>query len=344
VHSPYLIISHDYDATFRIMMQNDNIFVSRLIKEAEAEEQKEKEEKKQKEEKLKEYFVSDFNAFIDYASIGKNSLDYLEIEIPGKVFDCLCITLDNSNDACMFVHRPNDDHLCVSGYNTCGPYGSFSGTKFELNDNITCDLIEHCVSETEWQKIFKLNENDTLKFRFYFRQCGKNHQIMFGGQTFSFLCFQFDLIRPSGPRFVCKAAAKFNYFQEVYHIPYFRTSPQERVKVLENTGTEFTFAFYLSNDFSFRPNFLQKIESSFDNTSLNFRNNLYYTEENCMSSFQKKSCYTYEQDENVYLEQKYSLEEYEGMEQNSFFRDNIFERENSIVEFSEDSNLEFFSK
>jgi len=62
--------------------------------------------------------------------------------------------------------------------------------------------------------------------------------------------------------------------------------------------------------------------------------------------FQKKtSSYTsYEQDENIYLEQKYILEEHEGLEQNSFFQDNIFEQETSIVEFSEDSNLESFSK
>jgi len=292
MNSPYLIISHDYDATFRTMMQNDNIFVSRLIKEAEAEEQKEKEEKKQKEEKLKEYFVSDFNAFIDYASIGKESLDYLELEIPGKVLDYFCISSDNSNDECMFVHRPSDDHLCVSGYNKYGPYCSFSGTKFQLNDNKSCDLIEHCVSKTEWQKIFKLNENDTLKFRFYFRQGGKSHQIMIGGQIFSFLFFKFDLLRPFGQRFVCKAAAKFNYFQEhVYQIPYFKSWPQNRVKMLENTGTKFTFVFYISNDFSFRPNFLQNIESNIDTTSLNFQNNLFYTDKNEMSSFPKKNIF-----------------------------------------------------
>ena len=39
---------------------------------------------------LKEYFVSDFNAFIDNAA----SLDYLEIEIPGQTLDYLRITSD----------------------------------------------------------------------------------------------------------------------------------------------------------------------------------------------------------------------------------------------------------
>ena len=46
---------------------------------------------------LKEYFVSDFNAFIDYASMDKSSLDYLEIVIPVQALDYLRIGPDFSN-------------------------------------------------------------------------------------------------------------------------------------------------------------------------------------------------------------------------------------------------------
>ena len=46
---------------------------------------------------LKEYFVSDFNAFIDYASMDKSSLDYLEIVIPVQALDHLRIGPEFSN-------------------------------------------------------------------------------------------------------------------------------------------------------------------------------------------------------------------------------------------------------
>ena len=137
--------------------------------------------------------------------------------------------------------------------------------------------------------------------------------------------------------------------QEKYHIPHFSSTAQERVNMLGNTGIKFNFQFYLSNHFSFRPNYFQNNKNSLDEESyLNFENNLYYTSEECDIShnfdFQKQFHYADEEYQNFDLDQKYFLEEYDGFEQNSFFRENIFEAENLIVEFPEDTNFQIFTK
>jgi len=310
-----------------------------------------------KEQKLKEYFVSDFNAFVDYASMDKSSLDYLEIVIPVQALDHFRIGPEFSNGLpCLYVHYAEGDQLCVSGFNTDGQYYSFLGDKFQLNDNETCELIEHFVFETQWQKIFKLNGNETFKFKFHFQQCGQNHHVVLGGQMFSFLFFQLDLRRLGQIQkiFSCMAASECAHYQdgvqEKYHIPHFSSTAKERVNMLRNTGIKFNFQFYISNHFSFRPNYFQNNKNNFDEELyLNFENYPYqYTSEECDISqnfdFQKQFHNLDEEYQNLDLDQKYFLEEYDGFEQNSFFRENIFEEENFIVEFPEETNFQIFTK
>ena len=233
----------------------------------------------------------------------------------------------------MFIHRPNNLHLCVYGYNTNGPYGSFSGKQFQLNDDETCELIERSVSKTNWQKIFKLNGNDTFKLKFYFQQYGQNHQVMLGVQTFPFLFFEFNLREPSGENISCKAAAAFqDEMQKKYSIPHFTSTPKEHVNMLENAGIKFKFEFYPSHDFyniesplSFDPNFLQKNTTKFDDTYFNFPKNICCTVDEIYCTPDKEY-------------KNFDPEQESCFEKNQFFPDKIVDVENSIVKFSKDTN------
>jgi len=225
----------------------------------------------EEEQRLKEYLISNFNAFIDHAS----SLDYLEIEIPGEVLNYLSINIGDATEPCCIfsepkcqklsgktnsgpylkIVSPNDSldpfHLYISGYNEDGSYASFSGNEFQFNDNENCELIKNFVSEKKWQKIFKLNGKHQFKFKFYFQQYGQNHQVVFGGQTFSFEFFEFSLRNPSSKRTLSCTIAEFGYYQikeKARWCPYTPT-PKSFVKTLEGMNMKFKFIFYLSNDF-----------------------------------------------------------------------------------------------
>jgi len=338
-----------------LTITHENMFASRLIKATEEKEEKERKWanadefdvknhsiRNEEKQKLKEYFVGDFNAFIDNAS----SLEYLEIEIPEKTLDYISIS-----SPYLIIHRPNDFHLCVSGYNTNEPNGPFLKEKFQVNDNESCELMKSCVSETEWQKIFKLNGNDTFKFKFYFRQCGYHHRVILGGQTFSFVFFALQLRKPSGKIFVCQSVAEFDAspgrVKTKYLIPPYVSTPKERVKILENIGVEFNFKFYPSNDKplkSFYPNYFQNNENNFDNESYpNFQNNPYYTGEKYDMSqnfdFQEHFHHADEEYQNFDLDQECFLEEYDGFEQNSFFRE-IYNIYYTNEEYSQNFNFQ----
>jgi len=89
--------------------------------------------KNEEEQRLKEYLISNFNAFIDHAS----SLDYLEIEIPGKVLNYLSINIDDANfGPYVKIVCPNASldpfHLYISGYNEDGSYPYFQAMSFNL--------------------------------------------------------------------------------------------------------------------------------------------------------------------------------------------------------------------
>jgi len=300
---------------------------------------KENEEK----QKLKEYFVSDLNAFIDYASLEKSSqLDYLELEIPGTSLYYLRMNTDFSKcQPHLYISRPNPDfeefHLYTTGYNEDGSYDSFSSKEFQLDDDKTCELIENSVFETKWQKLFKLNGKHIFKFKFYFQKHGYKHQeVIFGGQSFSFDFFQFHLRKPEGKNrlWIACRIAEFGYFRvknkkEQRH--YFPT-PKHCVEILDSARLTFKFIFY-RNGFdsplkNFQPNYFEK-KTNLYISYLNSQNHFYYTSKtNDMLQNYKKS----------------SFEEYDGFEENPFFEENIFDEENSTVEITEDSNLEIFEK
>jgi len=345
---------HNTDLSHEI---DENISVSQVIKQTDNKEEKSSFwVKNEEEQKLKEYFVSNFNAFVDKAV----SLDYLEIKIPRKALNHLRITPNDVHDPFLFVQCPNDIHLYVSGHNTKNrSYGLFLGKKFQLNDDEFCKLIEHSVSKTRWQNIFKLNGNPIFKFKFYFQQYGQNHQVMLGGETFSFSSFEFDLRKPSRENYSCEAAAaEFqDGMEKKYIIPHFTSSPKERVKILENIGMEFKFKFYPSHDVykignpfkSFKPNYyFQKNTRKFDDTYYNFPKTFFCIGKKCAVSqnfnFQRNNHYTGKE------YQSFDLEHESCFAKNPFFCDKIFDEENSMIKFFKDSNsvanekTPFFSK
>jgi len=329
------------------------------------------------EQKLKEYFVSNLNAFVDYASNDKACLDHLEIEIPLKVLDFLHITL-GSDVPYLYIVCNDEIHesfnLHMTGYNEDGSYDSFCTKEFYLNENETCELIGHSIFETQWQKLYKLNGNHTLKFKFHFQQFGQNyHKVIFGGQTFNFNLFQFDLRTPR-KLYSCKFATQFNYFQ-VYKkkgkSTHSACTPQERVQILENAGIKFKFKFSSSiynmenilNTFN-RPNYVQNNNNKFDQNFQNYlnnchkrniQNNFYHTGEKYQNfdleqdnflqdnySFDENSFFQ----ENIYVEQKeiFLKESDDSFDENSFFQDNIYDEESSIIQVPEDTNPAIFEQ
>jgi len=321
---------------------------------------KENEEK----QKLKEYFVSDLKAFIDYASLEKSSqLDYLELDIPGTSLYYLRMNTDFSKcQPHLYISRPNPDfeefHLYTTGYNGDGSYDSFSSKEFQLNDKNSCELIENSVFETKWQKLFKLNGKHIFKFKFYFQKYGHKHQeVIFGGQSFSFDFFQFHLRKPEGKNrlWIACRIAKCGYFRvknkkEPHHFP----TPKHCVEILDNARLIFKFIFY-RNGFesplkNFQPNYFEK-KPNFYIPYLNSQNNFCYTqltqdEYNMFQNFNFQNHYYYTSKTNNMLQnyKESSFEEYDGFEENPFFEENIFDEENSTVEITEDSNLGIFEK
>jgi len=174
--------------------------------------------KKKKEKTLKEYFFSDFNAFINYAYNENPVLDFLELEIPGKVLEYLWFETTIMNGPRFYIRTPTDgEHkifqLCINGYKIDGSFDPTSKEKeFQLNKGETCELIDYTETETRWEKIYKLNKRDTFKFKFYFQKCGKNHQLILWGQKFSFLLFRFDLRRQTGKKILMQNFSRFLSF------------------------------------------------------------------------------------------------------------------------------------
>jgi len=341
--------------------------------------------KKKKEKTLKEYFFSDFNAFINYAYNENPVLDFLELEIPGKVLEYLWFETTIMNGPRFYIRTPTDgEHkifqLCINGYKIDGSFDPTSKEKeFQLNKGETCELIDYTETETRWEKIYKLNKRDTFKFKFYFQKCGKNHQLILWGQKFSFLLFRFDLRRQTGKKFSCKTLADFYHFHDgvkkTYRIPEFSSTPEERVKMCEDTGMKFKFKFYTAFKFNspleiFNPHYFEKNNNNLDDPYLNVQNNFHYTHVDLVVeyntfhnfnfqnsfyctgekynisqdfNFQNQQNYKGEKYQNLNLEQESSLEEYDGFEQNSFFQENTFDKENSIVKFAEENiNPEIF--
>jgi len=350
----------------------------RLI-EKQIEQNKEKEEIEQK---LKEYFVSNLNAFIDCASTDNVALDYLEIEIPGKALVYLGIDPAVLCGPFFYIYRPDAKYetfnLYITGYTSNESHDEFSAKEFQLNNNETCDLIDYSIFDTQWQKLFKLNGNHTFKFKFYFHESKQNHKVMFGGQMFNFDSFQFDL-ETSRKFYSCKVATQVNYFwveqcskrsgSAKKHFGYFRSSKnnfkksytsQEFVTFCENAGMKFKFTFYSINDhinmiynndrvsnIVSKPTHLQ--ENHLNNFDYNFQHYGHYTNEEYEIpqnfNFQNMFYHTSQEYQNFdWLEQEFSLEINDSFDQHSFFQDNIFDYQSFVVELSKDINFKIFEK
>jgi hypothetical protein len=303
--------------------------------------------------------VSDFNAFINHAYNDNPPLNFLELEIPGKVLEHFRLFSYIFNGPNLYIRGPTDGkhkkfHLCINGYKIDGSYDPTSKEKeFQLNKGETCKLIDYHETETKWEKVFKLNKKDTFKFKFYFQQCGKHHEVILWGQKFYFLSFRFDLRRPTGTKFSCKSAADFDKYKKAYRIPQFYSTPQERVAMLENTGAKFKFKFYPSYEFynfgsplkTLDPNYFEENINNLEYSYLNFQNNIHYTgvkyDMSQNFNFQNNFDDVDEEFQNFNLKQPSFFEEYDGFEQNSFFQENIFDEKNSI---EENINPEIFEK
>jgi hypothetical protein len=217
---------------------------------------KREKEHKEKEQKLKEHFLYDFNAFIDYARIA--SLDYLEIEIPEKVLNNLVMAGICNRCPSMWIER--------SYYNKAKPPKIFV-IGFESDDDLA----------TLHNKQYRLKENETLKFKFHFQQCQnvrENHHVTFFGQTFEFQDFTFTLFRPGGKYFKFKADS---YFPDFFASKYlykkqnsFKSNPKDRVRMVEETGLKFKFKFHISETDNYYP--FDKPIYNYANLFPNFKN------------------------------------------------------------------------
>jgi len=200
---------------------------------------KREQEQKEKEQILKECFLYDFNAFIDYAR--GTSLDYLEIEIPENV-------LHTFKARGKFWDDPRRVEITRS----------FTGQNLDLGHASIFTLKEYgdlkCLEEV------RLKKDETFKFKFHFRQCLKileSHHVTFFGQTFEFKDLRFTLFgRPGGDTFKFNANSQLSFSQiNILEAKYiyknvnnfgFGSNPTVYVKMIEETGVKFKFKFHTS--------------------------------------------------------------------------------------------------
>jgi len=221
--------------------------------------------KKKKEQPLKELFLDDdFNAFIEFAR--KESLDYLEIEIPAKSLKSFnCFMFDDFRE-------------------------KFPAIQIKRLHSKIADSLEIVMKGCSEQNLAKKNE--TLKFKFYFRKdlkCDENHHVIFLGQTFEFKDLSFTLFTGVGPwkktfefnaEIIITPQTTYNFdnFENKYQYKTqecFKSTSADRVTMVEKTGVNFKFKFHTFqvNNYTFdKP--INNFESSINNCD-NLSSNLF---------------------------------------------------------------------
>jgi len=284
---------------------------------------KREQEQKEKEQTLKEHFLYDFNAFIDYARIA--SLNYLEIEIPEKV-------LDDFEARGKFY----DDPISISINR------AFGHLDYNIAQPPKIGIIGLDSARNIHIKEYRLKENEILKFKFHFRQCLKireSHHVTFFGQTFEFKDLSFTLFRRGGKTFKFDAESRIlkigncNYIYKNHNNFSFRSNPTVRVKMVEETGVKFKFKFHTSqrNHYTFdRPIY------NFDNIFPNFKT--YFSSAKHKYNISKKSHFFDMEDHNFEQQQhpSYQISNF-GQQQNPFYQSSNFGQQHNP--FSQISNF-----
>lgn len=260
--------------------------------------------------KLKELFVSDFGAFLDYA-IDEIHLYFLEMEIPLQFFSYLRMYPPIASDApeiSIIKCGGVNSYFEISGKLTNNSYFNYGGSEksfFSLTTNkygstFLTDSDDNLIrmggvantvdlQENIWQQRYYINLQswNTIKFKLFFQK-DLNHQILIFGKLFPF----------SGFRITSKYGL-FIYAEGVYSdktqkLIYYQNEPKPLLDIWEyQYGV--TFNFEWKNPFHF---------SKFLDPNANFYLNP--------------------------LQSKY--EECDGLEDPLFFEENVFHEENSFVE------------
>jgi len=196
----------------------------------------------------KEYFVSDFNAFLDHA-VDKYGLEFLEIEFSAKYLNAFkmdasktmkdqpSMSIRNRENGMheLIINRPTSDYS--HQYNDISESELISTNEYE-----TVEFLHG--KSTKWKKVFLIKENENLKIKMFFQKDWK-HFAFFLGKKFYFTTFRFEL-HDNGRHFYFLTAAAFDsYFGVGWYKNRHLTipAPHEKIKKLEHLGVQFKFNF-----------------------------------------------------------------------------------------------------